>query len=49
MYDGARRAFINGITNHSLDDANSARKADIGDCQCYRKCLRRNRFRNSRA
>jgi hypothetical protein len=47
MYEGAQRAFINGMTNHSRDDANSARKADIGDCQCCRKCLRRSRFRNS--
>jgi hypothetical protein len=49
MYEGAHRAFIHGTTNHSRDDANSAREADIGDCQCYRKCLRRSRFRNSHA
>jgi hypothetical protein len=48
MYESARRAFVNGMTNHSRDDANSARKAVIVDCQCCRKCLRRSGFRNSR-
>jgi len=44
----ARRALIDNTAMYSRNDADSARKRDVGDCQYRRKCLCRSRFRYSR-